>query len=149
MTDVDPELVEAMRRRMDAMREELWDLQDENDDLRERVAELEMIVGTDTDHVAYEQMTKQQKVNTLREALIQDAVSKDGRSSMKYAEARSALGNRPSPGHTYDLMELAGEADGYAYGEKNGTKRLTVNIDAVNDQRYLRVANNATDENPA
>jgi len=123
------------------------------EELEDRVAELEELVDPDPGGVAYEQLTREQKVHRVRVALLEQATA--GKSAaMKYKDVQWLFDGRPSPGHAYDLMELAAEADGYVYdraggGNVNGEKRIRVEPDAVNDERVIHAANKGSDATPA
>ena len=123
------------------------------EELEDRVSELEELVDPDPGSVAYEQLTRDQKVHRVRVALLEQA--NDGKPpAMKYKDVQWLFDGRPSPGHAYDLMELAAEADGYVYdkagnGNIEGEKRIRVEPDAVNDERVIHAANKGVDGTPA
>jgi len=132
---------EGARRQLEYLREE-------NDELRERVAELEELVDPDPGGVAYEQLTSDQKVHRIRVALLEQATA-GNTPTMTYDEVRWLFDGKPSAGHAYDLMERAATADGYAYetsGHGRGQKRIRVEPDAVNDERVVHAVNNGVDE---
>jgi len=136
---------DAMSKWQDNLEDRVVELEDENRQLRERVAELEELVDPDPGNVAYEQLTKSQKIHRVRKALLETATRSNGVASMKYKEVMALFNNRPSPGHAYDLMEAAAEIDGYAYdaaGQGRGDKRVRVNADDVNDDRLFHAVNN-------
>lgn len=139
-------LVEALRRKLTAHGDRLEALETENDQLRERIAELEQVVDPDPGSVEYEQLTRPRKVHRVRKALAENAAnSHTGKASMEYSDVIWLFDGQPSAGHAYDLMELAAELDGYSYDEPNGggQKRVRVNLEAVNDETMLHAANNA------
>ena len=120
---------------------------EENERLRDRVAELEELVDPDPGGVAYEQLTRDQKVHRVRVALFEQATA-GNTPVMKYDDVRWLFDGKPSPGHAYDLMELAASADGYVYeegGHGSGQKRIRVEPDAVNDERIVHAANKGVD----
>ena len=136
---------EAMSKWQDALEDRVAELEDENRQLRERVAELEELVDPDPGNVEYGQLTKAQKVHRVRKALLEAATRSNGVASMKYKEVMALFNNKPSPGHAYDLMEAAAELDGYAYdaaGGGRGDKRVRVDAEAVNDDRLFHAVNN-------
>lgn len=130
---------------VDALRRQLKDRTRRVEDLEDRVAELEELVDPDPGGVAYEQLTRDQKVHRVRVALLEQATA--GKTPvMKYDDVRWLFDGKPSPGHAYDLMELVAEADGYVYekgGHGKGQKRIRVDPEAVNDDRIVHAANNA------
>lgn len=138
---------------VDALRRQLKDRTRRIEELEDRVATLEELVDPDPGGVAYEQLTREQKVHRVRVALFEQAT--DGRTaSMKYKDVQWLFDGRPSPGHAYDLMELAAEADGFVYdragnGNATGDKRIRVEPDAVNDERVIHAANNGSEATPA
>lgn len=118
-------------------------------ELEERLAQLEQVVDTDVGAIRYEQLTKQDKVRKVRIALVNRAGG-SGTARMTYGEVQSLLNNRPSPGHAYDLMELAGECDGFDYQRPDGPdNRIVVNMDDVNDDALIHAANNEDQRVPA
>lgn len=121
-------------------------------ELEERVDELEQIVEPDPGTTAYEQLTKGQKVHRVRKTLAERADARNGVASMKYREVMMLFDGHPSAGHCYDLMERAGEMDGFVYdaaGNGEGKKRIRVKLDAVNDDGNLHGVNNEAPANPA
>jgi len=147
MSDDDLERrLQALEAWQDAAVTKMKRLGEENDRLRDRVAELEQLVDPDPGSVAYEQLTREQKVHRVRVALLEQANA--GKSPiMKYDEVQWLFDGKPSAGHAYTLMELAAESDGYVYetgGHGSGQKRLRVKPDAVNDERVFHAANKAT-----
>jgi len=145
MSDDLKKRLDALESWQDAAIQKLKRLGDENGELRERVAELEELVDPDPGNVAYEQLTKSQKIHRVRKALLETATRTNGVASMKYKEVMALFNNRPSPGHAYDLMEAAAQIDGYTYdaaGQGRGDKRVRVDADGVNDDRLFHAVNN-------
>ena len=145
--DVDDRLAE-LEAWQDAAKTQLQHLREENDRLRDRVAELEELVDPDPGGTAYEQLTREQKIHRVRVALLEQATAGNA-PVMKYTDVQWLFDGRPSPGHAYDLMELAAEADGYVYetgGHGDGQKRIRVEPEAVNDERVIHAANNGPDD---
>lgn len=122
-------------------------LEEENEQLRERVAELEEIVTPDPNSVEYDQLTRPQKVHRIRKKLVEQAARRhNGRSSMDYKEVTWLFDGHPSPGHAYTLMELAGELDGFEFDPDSGeNQRVLANLDAVNDETLFHAANKAVE----
>jgi hypothetical protein len=117
------------------------------EELTETVAEVEQVAQADLDRMEYDQLTKQDKVRIIQSHLVEAADSnRRGTSSLNYREVRVLFDGRPSPGHAYDLMELAGDERGFNY-EQNGDEknnRVTVNLDAVNNEAAFHGVNKAT-----
>ena len=138
--------VDNLEKRLDAMSTWNQELKNTVEELQDRVAELERAVDPDPGSVEYDQLTKEQKVFRVRKALATDAKRSNGRAAMKYKAVMALFNNRPSPGHAYDLMERAADADGFAYdtaGKGEGEKRIRVELDGVNDERLIHAVNNA------
>ena len=140
--------LDALEAWQDAAVTKMKRLGEENERLRDRVAELEELVDPDPGGVAYEQLTRDQKVHRVRVALLEQATA--GKApTMKYDDVRWLFDGKPSAGHAYDLMERVANADGYVYetgGHGDGQKRIRVEPDAVNDERIVHAVNNDTAE---
>jgi len=123
------------------------ELREENQRLRERLAELEEVVDPDP-ATEYETLSKDQKVRRVRKALLRDALNASGVASMTYSEVRAIFDNNVSPGHAYNLMEQAAHMEGFAYdraGPQNqGQKRVRVEADSVKDNTLIQSVNKAT-----
>lgn len=141
--------VEALSNRTGDLRETIQELERENSHLRDRVSELERVIAPDPEAESYEDLSREQKVFKLRTALVSKATDNQGRARMKYNDVKWLFNDHPSPGHTYDLMKLAGNADGFDYNDKTGEKRITVDIGDVNDNAVIRAANKTTEGTPA
>jgi len=128
------------------------ELREENERLRERVAELEEVVNPDP-ATEYEDLSKDQKVRRVRKALLRDALDASGRATMTYTEVRAVFDNNVSPGHAYNLMEQTAHMEGFAYdraGSQNqGQKRVRVESDAVKDEALVQSVNKASQSVPA
>jgi regulator of replication initiation timing len=139
---------EAMSRKFQYQQEQLDELREENERLRERLAELDEVVDPDPGATAYEQLTKPQKVHRLRRTLVEDAAgTQTGKAAMDYRDVRYLFDGHPSPGHAYDLMDAAADLDGFNYDTPSGSggnKRIRVNLDAVKDETLIHAANKAT-----
>ncbi|SFK65987.1 hypothetical protein SAMN04487950_0443 [Halogranum rubrum] len=142
--DVDVGTVEAALHAADT----IVDLQATNERLKERVAELEREVTPQLDAKSYMQLTRPEKVQRLREALATQAATRNNRKAqMDYKDVTWLFDGNPSPGHAYDLMELAGQAAGFVYDtprSDSGNKRIRVDLDAVKDEAVFHAANNAS-----
>lgn len=148
--DLQP-LVKALRRKVNHQEDTINTQEDMIDALEERVAELERLVDPDPGSTEYDQLTKSQKVHRVRKHLVEEA-DKGNVPAMKYKDVKWLFDGHPSAGHCYDLMEQAGQLDGFAYetgGHGKGEKRIRVNLEAVKDETLLHAVNNAPDETPA
>lgn len=134
------------------LEQEVRTLREENERLRQRLNEIDSVVNPDptTD---YDALTKEQKVRKVRTALLREAMTGTGRAAMQYDEVRALFNMNVSPGHAYNLMEAAGEMDGFGYdtsgGQNQGQKRVTCDADAVNDESLVHSVNKAVESNPA
>ena len=139
--------LDALEAWQDAAVTKMKRLGEENERLRDRVAELEELVDPDPGGVAYEQLTSDQKVHRIRVALLEQATAGNA-PTMKYDDVRWLFDGKPSAGHAYDLMERVANADGYVYetgGHGDGQKRIRVEPDAVNDERIVHAVNKGVD----
>ncbi|WP_254535212.1 hypothetical protein [Halomarina litorea] len=134
---------EALRQAVRLQSDDNDELREEVADLRERVAQLESTVTPDPEAKPYNQKSRDEKVREVRVALARKALGqKNGKARFDYTDVLSLFGNHPSSGHAYTLMELAGNLDGFEFGTFHDQKRLRVNLDAVNDDAVLHAANN-------
>ena len=134
-------LVEALQRKLTFHGDRLDDLEAENEALRERVAELESVVDPDPGRGAYDSLSKSQKVMKVRTAVGKKAAeSNNARAQMTYKDVYWLFDGNPSYGHCYDLMERAGELDGFGY-QTDPQRRLVVNMDDVNDETVVHAVN--------
>jgi regulator of replication initiation timing len=133
---------ELASKKRDRLEEQVWDLQDENEALRNRVAELEGRVQPDPTNKDYAEKSREDKVHEVRVALARQAAQQSGKARYTYRDVIALFGSRPSAGHAYTLLEIAGEADGFRYGEHRGEKALRANTADVNDETVLHAVNN-------
>ncbi|MFC6765406.1 hypothetical protein [Natrinema soli] len=120
----------------------------ENERLKERVGKLEAELNPNPDSKPYKELGRDEKVQKLREYLVSMASSRhSGKFAMEYNDVVALFDGQPSPGHAYDLMEIAGNADGFAFKEfDDRTNQLRVNLDDVNDETLFHAANNGVSE---
>jgi hypothetical protein len=132
-----------------AVGERVDELNNEVEQLNDRLSEIEKLVSPGDGVTPYDEMDKDQRVFRVREYLLQQAV--DGtRRSLGYREIKSLFNGQPSDGYCYELMELAGQADGFDYGAKGGgdvqsttgEKAIRVYPGDVNDERLIHTVNN-------
>ncbi|WP_224338236.1 hypothetical protein [Haloprofundus halobius] len=136
---------EALNRARVAAFDWIDELEAENERLSTRLAELEQLVSPDPESVAYEQLTRSQKVHRVRKKLVERAASRQtGKSQMEYKDVKWLFDGHPSPGHCYDLMRLAGKLEGFSYETSDDrSNRVLVNLEGVNDETLIHAANNA------
>jgi len=103
--------------------------------LQRRVTELEAKVDAMNERVpspdqkAYEEMNKADKATVVRSKLKQEAEATNGRAAVTYKDVIRMFDGAPSAGHAYDIMDAAGETEGFDMGKSpDGTKRLTCNL---------------------
>lgn len=131
-------LVEALRRKLNSKSETIEEHEREIGALRNRVAELENLVEPDPGKGEYDQLSKDRKVWRIRKKLAETAAEGRGAASMDYKDIMWLFDGHPSSGHCYNLMERAGEVDGYEYDKApDGQRRITVELEGVNDERLL------------
>jgi TolA-binding protein len=120
--------MEALRRKVNTLSDDLRELQAENADLRERVEELEQRSPTLEDR-DYEQLDKGDKATILHGKLRETATATNGKASLDYKAVIALWDGRPSPGHAYDIMRVAGTMEQTEYGEgRDGSKRVTIDL---------------------
>lgn len=138
---------QAQSRRGDSLREDIWNLEEEVEELRDRVAELEAQIEPNPKAREYNEMDRDTKVQKVRLALVRRASDRlTGKAAMDYGDVQALFDNHPSAGHTYDLMGLAAEMDGFEYDTTSGsTNRIRVDLDAVKDEAMLHAANKEQD----
>jgi len=126
----------------------ITEIADKNERLRERVGELEAELNPNPDSKPYKELSRDEKVQKLREYLVSMASSKHSEKfAMEYNDVVTLFEGHPSPGHAYDLMEIAGNADGFEFKEfDDRTNQLRVNLDGVNDETLFHAANNGVSE---
>jgi hypothetical protein len=150
MTDDLQPLVEALQRKCRHQSEQIDELQSELDDVREQLAGLQRLVDPDPGAADYEKLTRQEKVYQVRKKLVETAARTNGKAAMDYEAVMLLFDGHPSAGHCYDLMERAGQLEGFAYDESpDGTKRIRTKIEDVNDETFVHVVNNAQEESAA
>jgi len=131
-------LVEALQRKLNVRDERINELESDVDRLNNRVVELENLVDPDPGHANYGNLGKDEKVWRVRKKLAEMAATRNGKQAMSYRDVMMLFNGHPSAGHCYNLMERAGELDGFEYdANPEGEKRLTVNLDGVNDERVI------------
>jgi len=146
--DTDTRLT-VVEQRLDLLNDAVEDLERENAELRRQVAALQSEVDPDPGSKEYSDLSRAEKVRQIRERLV-DVAGTDhaGRAAMKYKDVMWLFDGHPSAGHCYDLMERAGELDGFDYsaaGGGKGDKRVTVNLDAVKDESLFHAVNKAVE----
>lgn len=152
--DFDPQKeIERLSRTIAQQNKRISELEEENEELRNKIGELERIVDPNPGSVEYNQLTKDQKVNRIRCKLVKLAENNAGRAALNYKEVKRLFNMHPSNGHAYTLMEAAGTLPGFTYQEptesSSGEYRITVKTSSVNDIERFHAANNEKLETPA
>lgn len=139
----DPGRIEALSRKVDTMREELWDLQEKVEGLEDRIADLESLKNPNPEATDYDSMDRDTKVQKVRLALIDRAATRPtGKARMEYNEVLALFDHHPSSGHVYDLMRLAANLDGFRYKTPMGDNNaVLVDLEAVKNETMLSYAN--------
>ena len=127
-------------RKVNELEGELADLREENDQLRERVIELELRQESSED---YARLDRDTKVGMVRGHLIDRARAQHGKAAIDYDDVMwEVFDGEPSADHCYTLMQLAAQADGFDVRERSGENRqLVVNLDATKDLTAFSHAN--------
>jgi len=147
--DVLEKRMDALSTKLDVQAGRIDDLERENAELRRQLAEVKGHVDPDPGSKAYDELSRAEKVQIVRSQLVDVAESThDGRAAMKYKEIMYLFDGHPSAGHCYDLMERAGQLEGFAYdtgGNGKGSKRVRVNLEAVKEPASFHAVNNAVE----
>lgn len=111
------------------------------DKTNERLAELEAYVDRRTEQTSYADMTKRDKVWTIRKTLLSQ---EGGNPSMRYQDVMWLFDGEPSAGHCYNLMEYAADKDGYEYQEFGDDRqhRIVLKTDELNENAAVHRVNN-------
>lgn len=118
-------LVEALRKKVNRLEDVVEGLEEENEELRAKVEVLEER-APDPSAQEYKAMDKHDKATVVQSKMRETAEATNGTASMQYKDVITVFNGKPSPGHAYDILEVAGQGDGFNYGEApDGTKRLT------------------------
>jgi TolA-binding protein len=121
-------LMEALRRKVNALQDDLQRLEDDNEALRERVEDLEHRSPT-LEERNYDELDKGDKATILHGKLRETATATNGKASLDYKSVMALWDGRPSPGHAYDIMRVAGTMEKTDYGEgRDGSKRVTIDL---------------------
>lgn len=145
LSDMQVVVYETLKPRLD-------DLEAENEQLRDRVAELEAAVTPNPASKDYRKKSRAEKVFELRVSICRQAMKNRGRAAKDYSDVASVFNDHPSDGHCYQLMKLAADHDaetrrsnydGFEYESRPSGKndRLTVTVEDVNDERVLHAVN--------
>lgn len=149
MTDDTDTRLTVVEQRLDLLNDAVEDLERENAELRRQVAALQSEVDPDPGSKEYSDLSRAEKVRQIRERLVDVAgANHNGTAAMKYKDVMWLFDGHPSAGHCYDLMERAGQLDGFDYsaaGGGKGDKRVTVNLDAVKDESLFHGVNKAVE----
>jgi rhodanese-related sulfurtransferase len=112
--------------------------------LEETVAELESLVASlderapDPARLAYEDMSRDDKVSVVCSKLQSEAAATTGAAKATYTDVIRMFDGQVSAGHAYGLMEAAGRREGCRYDEgADGVKRVTFRAGRVKDSREV------------
>lgn len=104
------------------------------EDLRKDIEELRHVVNIDLDGKSYHELTRDDKVREIQATLLQEAESRQThKSAMNYTDVKWLFNGKPSTGHVYDIMQVAGEETGFEYQERDEKNRIVVNARDVPD----------------
>lgn len=138
MSDVD-ERLNDIEARMDALNRARMNNRDRIEKLEEKVDRLLRVVEENPEQTAYKEMSRQKKVHRIRCVLLRQALDSNGTGKMEYKEVKALFNGHPSNSHCYDLMEYAGEMEGFDY-QSNPKKRVVVESNRVTDDAVLVAA---------
>lgn len=123
--------------------EEIEALQAENEELRERIAELEGRVTPDPSTKDYDEMSRDERVRQIRVSCAQKTVNNGGKAAIDYNDIMTLFDYHPSVGYAYKLLKLAGELEGFTHETReDANNRLRVDMAAVNDEAVVHAVNN-------
>lgn len=127
-------LLHTQIERRKALEARVDDLEATNDELRDRVATLEAFIETDVETMAFEEMSKDQKVLRVQRTLARKAARRSGKAKIDYNDVLDVFNGKPSPPHAYDLMRQAGSADGFAFKTPSeGNYHLRCSADRISN----------------
>lgn len=149
MSDELAKRVDALSRGRKHNKQRIDDLEAENEELRERLEKLEMVVKPDPARSDWKNLTHEDKVLQIRKLLAEQAGANGGSAAMGYNEIRAAFDYKPSVGAAYNLMDSAATIDGFELDERTGQKRLTVKLADVNDDAGFHRLNKPPEAKPA
>ena len=102
------------------------------EDLKQDIEELRHVVNVDLDGKRYQQLTRDDKVREIQAALLSEALGRQTqKAAMNYTDVRWLFNGKPSTGHTYTLMEVAGQGTGFDYQERDEKNRIVVDAGEV------------------
>lgn len=148
MTDDIEQKLEDLEARFEALNRGRLTAFERLDELEEKVDSLMQTVDPNPERASYDQLTRDQKIHRIRTQLLKQAADTNGRASMNYREIKMLFDGNPSDGHAYDLMEAAGQMDGYE-SQTEPNRRVIVRQEDVNDTSLVHIVNNRTTENTA
>lgn len=118
------------------------DLEDDVDDLRERLVELELRLSEVDENRSYAELTMDEKVGIVRERAYQMAAESHGRAALDYTDIRwTCFDGEPSESTAYRLLRRAAGYDndgnrrqdvpGFELDENSRPMTLKVNAEAA------------------
>lgn len=151
-------ILQALQQKVRDLRQSVEDhdaeierLKEENQKLRERLAEVEARADPLPGQKAYEQKDRPEKVLELQVALTRKAMSNGGSAAYDYQQVLSLFDEYPAPSTAYTLMRQAAghdgdddvsRKDGFEYTTIGGQQHLTVTAADITDDRVICAAKN-------
>lgn len=132
--------VESLHDRFDAIDERLEKAEKSRehmfgvvDNVKTHVFTLESLVAPTTGETPYSEMTRDERIRSLRYALIERARdNRFNKASMEYGDVRTWFDDEIPPGTAYRTMKAAAKLPGFNYDEPDGRpNRVTCNLDAT------------------
>lgn len=119
------------------------ELDDRVDQFEEAVADVQLETIADGGDKPYKKLSREEKVQRIRMSLVEQAQQNPTKKAMmEFGDVKWLFDARPSTGHVYDLMKVAGTEPGFDYQEfEQRNNRITVNLDAVNDESLVHAVN--------
>lgn len=105
-------------------------VQDQHETIQRQQEQIERLQAALPDRTDYAQLDKDTKIGMVREHLVNRAQEQGGKAKIDYQGIQwEVFDGEPSPYHCYELMEKAGQEDGFDYQEpSNENNRLTVDL---------------------
>lgn len=142
--DVEDAMAVAQRslQKANALERDIKELQDERDDLLDRVVQVELRTSEWTDR-EYAGLDLDTKVGMVREHLFRKATAQHGRAKIDYDDIMwEVFGGKPSADHAYKLMRLAANCRGFQFNESERPKALTCDAEKTRSSYAFSSAKN-------
>lgn len=95
----------------------------------------------------YGELTQYERVLRICVCGFRKAMDSDGKATLDFDDVSNEFDHKPGETSVYNVMEGAGEASGFEYGEWHGKKKLRVNAGEV-DNDVIAAANSENDTSP-